>query len=39
MQTVSGKRVAILVAVVIIIAVAAAYTWLYLDYVSAPRQP
>jgi flagellar basal body-associated protein FliL len=36
---VSGKLVAIVIAVVIVLAVVAACTWLFLDYQSAPRQP
>ncbi|HEY2845553.1 MAG TPA: hypothetical protein VGJ09_17975 [Bryobacteraceae bacterium] len=36
---VSGKLVAIVIAVVILIAVAAACYWLFRDYQSAPRTP
>jgi flagellar basal body-associated protein FliL len=39
MKTVSGKRVAIVIAVVIVLAVAAGCIWLFLDFQSAPRQP
>jgi len=39
MKSVSGKRVAIVIAVVIFIAVAAACYWMYMDYLAAPRQP
>jgi hypothetical protein len=39
MNTVSGKWVAIVIGVAIIIAVAAGCYWLYLDFQSAPRQP
>jgi len=39
MNTVSGKWVAIVIGVAIIIAVAAGCCWLYLDFQSAPRQP
>lgn len=38
-KTVSGRWVAITIAVVIVVAVVAACIWLYLDYLSAPRQP
>jgi hypothetical protein len=38
-KTVSGRWVAIVIAVVIVVAVAAGCFWLYLDYQSAPRQP
>jgi hypothetical protein len=38
-KTVSGRWVAIMIAVVIVVAVVAACVWLYLDYLSAPRQP
>jgi hypothetical protein len=36
---VSGKWLAIVIAVVIIIAVAAGCIWLYRDFLIAPRQP
>jgi hypothetical protein len=36
---VSGKWVAIVIAVVIAIAVTVAFVWMYRDYLSAPRQP
>jgi hypothetical protein len=36
---VSGKWVAIVIAVVIAIAVAAGCIWMYRDYLIAPRQP
>jgi len=39
MKSVSGKWVAIVIGVAIVIAVAAACTWLYFDYLAAPRQP
>jgi hypothetical protein len=39
MKTVSGKWVAIVIGVAIIIAVAAGCYWLYLDFQAAPRQP
>jgi len=39
MKTVSGKLVAIVIGVAIIIAVAAGCIWLYLDFQVAPRQP
>jgi len=38
-KTVSGRWIAITIAVVIFVAVVAACYWLYLDYLSAPRQP
>jgi hypothetical protein len=38
-KPVSGRLVAITVAVVILIAVAAACYWLFRDFQSAPRQP
>jgi hypothetical protein len=38
-KTVSGRWVAIVIAVAIVVAVAVGCYWLYLDYVSAPRQP
>ena len=38
-KTVSGRWVAIVIAVVIVVAVVAGCVWLYLDYLSAPRQP
>jgi hypothetical protein len=37
--TVSGRWLAIVIAVVILIATAAGCLWLYRDYLSAPRQP
>jgi hypothetical protein len=36
---VSGKWVAIVIAIVIAIAVAAGCIWLYRDFLIAPRQP
>lgn len=39
MKTVSGKWVAIVIAVVIVAAVAAGWYWMYINYVVAPRQP
>ena len=39
MKTVSGKWVAIVIGVAIILAVGAGCYWLYLDFQSAPRQP
>jgi hypothetical protein len=36
---VSGRWLAIVIGVVILIAVAAGCIWLYLDYLAAPRQP
>jgi hypothetical protein len=39
MKSVSGKRVAITIAVVIFIAVAAGCYWMYANYLVAPRQP
>jgi hypothetical protein len=39
MRTVSGKWVAIVIAVVIITAVAAGCYWMYINYLVAPRQP
>jgi len=36
---VSGRWVAIVIAVVILIAVAAGCIWMYNDYLIAPRQP
>jgi hypothetical protein len=36
---VSGRWVAIVIAVVILIAVTVACVWMYRDYLSAPRQP
>jgi hypothetical protein len=39
MQTVSGKWIAIVIGIAILIAVAVACTWMYRDYLSAPRQP
>jgi|GEM_PF-3344168 len=38
-KTVSGRWVAIVIAVVIVVAVVAGCVWLYLDYRKAPRQP
>jgi hypothetical protein len=38
-KTVSGRWVATVIAVAILVAVAAGCYWLYLDYMSAPRQP
>jgi len=38
-RTVSGKWVAIVIAVVIVIAVAAGCYWMYINYLTAPRQP
>jgi hypothetical protein len=38
-KTVSGRWVAIVIAIAILLAVAAGCYWLYLDYLSAPRQP
>lgn len=38
-KTVSGRWVAIVIAAVIVVAVVAGCVWLYLDYLSAPRQP
>jgi hypothetical protein len=38
-KTVSGRWIAIVIGVVILIAVAVACNWLYRDYLSAPRQP
>jgi hypothetical protein len=39
MKTVSGKWLAIAIAVVILIAVTAACIFMYRDYLAAPRQP
>jgi hypothetical protein len=36
---VSGKWVALVIGVVILIAVTVACVWMYRDYLSAPRQP
>ena len=38
-KTVSGRWIAIVIAVVILISVAVACIWLYRDYLAAPRQP
>jgi hypothetical protein len=38
-KTVSGRWVAIVIAVVIFVAVTAACIWMYRDYLAAPRQP
>jgi hypothetical protein len=38
-KTVSGRWVAIVIAVAILVAVAAGCYWLFLDYQAAPRQP
>jgi len=38
-KTVSGRWVAIVIAVVIFLAVTAACIFMYRDYLSAPRQP
>jgi hypothetical protein len=38
-KTVSGRWVAIVIAIVIFVAVTAACIWMYRDYLAAPRQP
>jgi flagellar basal body-associated protein FliL len=38
-KTVSGRWVAIVIAIVIFVAVVAGCYWMYINYLVAPRQP